>query len=122
MAIHLEIDSFVSKYRHLCTLGYEASLTFKSNNGHTQISFEVNLGFMPPPFSMPPPATPSPRPRSPAYNRRLKRRSDSRLNNLDSTPCESNAKKTTEEVDSTNVLCKTQEPTFGSTVCEDMKT
>ena len=125
MASHLEIDSFISKYRYLCSLGYEASLTLKSNIGQTRINFEVDLGFMPPPFAMPPPATHSPRRRSPAYDRRLKRRCASRLNNMNSrvnsvmspTSCVSFDEKVdinqaTEEVaDSVDISCVNQEPT-----------
>ena len=119
VARHIEIDSFISKYQYLCSSGYEASLTFKSDNGQTRVSFEVNLGFLPPPLSMPPPGTSSTKRKSPAYNRRLERRRDSRPCYPNSTPSESYAKKTTEEVDSMNVMCK---PTFGSPVCEDTKT
>ena len=71
---------------------------------------------------MPPPGTSSTKRKSPAYNRCLERCRDSRLSYPNSTPSESYAKKTTEEVDSMNVMCKAEEPTFRSTVCEDMKT
>ena len=90
MANCYELDSFVTKFRYLCSAGYDATLTLSSEKGQAQVSFNVNLGSLPPPLTLPPPApivssaTPCQRRRSPSYYRRLKRRSESRLN-LDST-------------------------------------
>ena len=89
MANTHELDSFVEKFRYLCSAGFDATLTLRSEKGQAHVSFNVNLGFLPPPLAFPPPAsnvysTPCQRRRSPSYYRRLKKRSDARLN-LDSS-------------------------------------
>ena len=85
MATSSEIESFVSKFRYLCSAGFKASLKLNCEDGHAFISFDVNLGPLPPPLFIPPPVSPVQRRKSPSYYRRLKRRSDAR--NLDvSTP------------------------------------
>ena len=81
-----ELDSFLAKYKYLCSAGHKASLSFKSENFCTRISLDVELPFMTPPWSLPPPScvqTPTMSPtslrhRSPSYYRRLKRRYDAR--------------------------------------------
>ena len=76
-----ELESFVAKFRYLTCAGYQTSLTVRSENGQTRVSFDVNLGILPPPFSCPPPGvSPTQRRRSPSYFRRLKRRSEERKN------------------------------------------
>ena len=89
-----ELDSFLAKFKYLCSAGYKASVSFKSENFCTRISLDVDLPFLAPPWSLPPPAcvlTPkmsstSERRRSPSYYRRLKRRRDERLKeNSDAT-------------------------------------
>ena len=77
----VELESFIAKFRYLCSAGYQASLSLKSENGIARVSFDVTLGFVPPPVSLPPPVSPSQqRHRSPAYLRRLKRRKEARQN------------------------------------------
>ena len=81
-----ELDSFLAKYKYLCSAGHKASLSFKSEKFCTRISLDVELPFMTPPWSLPPPScvqTPTMSPtslrhRSPSYYRRLKRRYDAR--------------------------------------------
>ena len=76
-----ELESLVAKFRFLSCAGYATTLTLSSENGRTCVSFNVDLGALPPPVSLQPPppvASPFSRRRSPAYFRRLKRRSDAR--------------------------------------------
>ena len=85
MANCYELESFVAKFRYLCSAGFDSTLTLSPKKGQAHVSFNVNLGFLPPPLSFPPPstavpATPCSRRRSPSYYRRLKRRSDARQN------------------------------------------
>ena len=81
MSASVELESFIAKFRYLCSAGYQASLSLKSENGIARVSFDVTLGFVPPPVSLPPPVSPSQqRHRSPAYLRRLKRRKEARQN------------------------------------------
>ena len=91
MGNYFELESFIAKFRYLCSAGYDASMTLSSEKGEARISFNVNLGVLPPPMTVPPPATTAPdtpcqRRRSPSYYRRLKRRSNARQN-LDSSFC-----------------------------------
>ena len=80
MGSQCELDSFVSKFRYMCSAGYKTSLTFSSENGTAHVRFDANLGFLPPLLSVPPPVSPLQRQRSPSYFRRLKRRSALRQN------------------------------------------
>ena len=76
-----EIESFLAQFRYLCSAGFKSSLSFNSDeNGHARVTLEVNLGFIQPPFTVPPPATTSPKKlrRSPSYYRRLQRRKEFR--------------------------------------------
>ena len=78
MAVH-ELESFVAKFRYLCSAGYRASLSFNSDaNGNAHVKFEVDLGFLEPPYAVPPPNSASPKKRSPGYYRRLQRRREER--------------------------------------------
>ena len=79
MSSSAELNSFVDKFQYLCSAGFNASLTFNSNGaGHARVLFEVDLGFIQPPLTVPPPTSPSQKCRSPAYYRRLKKRRDLR--------------------------------------------
>ena len=74
-----ELQSFVNKFKYLCSAGYSSLLTFKAENGTTKISFDVSLGFLPPPISLPPPVVSQILPnknkkRNASYVRRLDRR------------------------------------------------
>ena len=71
-----ELESFVSKFRYLCSAGYKCSLSFSSEKGQTLVCFNAELGFIPPPVDQPPPSSSSfpSRRRSPSYYRRLKKR------------------------------------------------
>ena len=79
MATINELESFVAKFRYLGSAGRTASLTFSSDvNGNAHVAFEVDLGFIQPPFAVPPPPSTSPKKRSPGYYRRLQRRRQER--------------------------------------------
>ena len=79
MANSAELNSFVEKFRYLCSAGFKASLTFNSDGvGHACVSFQVDLGFIQPPSTVPPPTSPLQKCRSPAYYRRLKKRRELR--------------------------------------------
>ena len=53
MASKQELTSFVSKYRYLCSAGYQANLNFSCQGGRTYVSFNVDLGILPPPREQP---------------------------------------------------------------------
>ena len=79
MAAVKELESFIAKFRYLCSSGYRTSLSFKSDvNGNAHVAFEVDLGFIQPPFAVPPPPSTSPKKRSPEYYQRLQRRRQER--------------------------------------------
>ena len=51
-----ELDGLVAKYRYLSSAGYQASLKIDTTeDGCTMVSFNVNLGVLPPPMMIPPP-------------------------------------------------------------------
>ena len=55
------LTSFVNQYHYLCSAGYHATLKFSNTeDGKTQDTFDVNLGFLPPPTMFPPPQVPNP--------------------------------------------------------------
>ena len=103
-----ELNSFVTKFHYLCSAGFKASLTLNSSgDGRARVAFEVELGFLQPPVTVPPPVSPSSKQRrSPAYNRRLKKRREARqkLDNLYDANLDPNDSITvTEEVRKQNV-------------------
>ena len=102
MSTYQEIESFISKFKYLCSAGYSSTLSLSSEKGQVSVSFNVNLGFLPPPTGVPPPSSVlSPRRRSPSYIRRLKRRKDAR----EAPECNLNEKQDTVEVsEDTNYL------------------
>ena len=57
MANAYELDSFIDKFRYLCSAGNEATLKLSSKKDQATVAFNVNLGFMPPPVSFLPPAS-----------------------------------------------------------------
>ena len=71
MAAVVEIESFVTKFRHLCSVGISATLNFKSKD----VTLEANLG-KDANCSV---VDSSTRYRSPAYGRRQIKRQESRL-------------------------------------------
>ena len=75
MATVVEIESFVTKFRHLCSIGISATLNFKSKDGDTTVTLEANLG-KDANCSV---VDSSTRYRSPAYGRRQIKRQESRL-------------------------------------------
>ena len=72
---HLEIDSFVLKFRNLCSAGYKATLSVEAENGKASICLKADLGNIPPYFPRPHSHGPPPRAhRGPSYHRRQERR------------------------------------------------
>ena len=115
-----ELNSFVLKFRHLSSVGYDAALNISSKNGRTSISLTADIGILPTPCPVPPPTSKSTasnstacndgstRSRGPAYKRRQDRRQclqDSKLSAQTDTEQVSDASRsvnatvnTTEEV------------------------
>ena len=79
---HMELDSFIKKFKVLWMSGYDASLSMDSKLGDVQVSLSCKVGRPAPP----PPSTPQcmscnssqPSRRSPSYCRRQVRRRASR--------------------------------------------
>ena len=70
-----EVDSFVSKFKHLWNSGIDATLTVKSKNGKATVVLTADLGPLPgPPCQVYLPRHPLRQDRSPAYQRRQERR------------------------------------------------
>ena len=44
MVTEVELSSFLTKFKHLCNAGFEASLQLTSRNGYATVSLEVALG------------------------------------------------------------------------------
>ena len=65
-----EIDSFLTKFKYLCSEGINASLNITSSNGKAIVTLHAEIGAIGAPKS---PKTPV-KHRSPAYNRRIARR------------------------------------------------
>ena len=65
----MEIESFVTKYKHLCSVGIAATLVFESHGGETVVTFKANLG-----CCAQPPGVNSAHFRNPSYGRRQLRR------------------------------------------------
>ena len=82
---HHELDSFVTKFKYLCSAGFKAALSITTTeNCGTHVSLNADLPFIAPPCYLPPPtivttSMKSPRYRSPSYYRRLRRRRNARL-------------------------------------------
>ena len=74
MATNFEINSFLTKFKQLCSDGFNASLQFRSENGNAIVSFKVDLGKL----CLPPISQPVRRRRSPAYYRRQDKRREAR--------------------------------------------
>ena len=98
---HVEIDSFLTKFKLLCSAGYSATLNLESNHGRASVTLKVDIGIVSPP---------SPRSsnlkgayRSPAYTRRAERRQLSRhVGSFTSGQAE--------QVNRTNVCDETEKP------------
>lgn len=76
---HIEIDSFVQKFKNLWHAGLKASLNVDAENGEASVTLKADLGYIPPPFHVLRPHGQPPRPqRGPAYQRRQERRQAAR--------------------------------------------
>ena len=47
---NIEVESFVTKFRHLCHAGFNATLTFEAANGKASVFLKSELGVVKPPF------------------------------------------------------------------------
>ena len=52
--VHLEIDSFVVKFKNLCSAGYKATLALDVEDGKASVCLRANLGHVPPQPYRPP--------------------------------------------------------------------
>ena len=72
---HTEIDSFVLKFKYLCSAGFKATLNVEAEDGKASICLKANLGYTPSSFLHLYHHGPSPRVhRGPSYYRRQARR------------------------------------------------
>ena len=62
-----ELDSFLSKFKYLSSVGFKAAISFKSENFVTRVSLEVELPFVLPPWNLPPPSNVASSPKSPRH-------------------------------------------------------
>ena len=82
MAVHQEIDSFITKFKHLMFNGFKASLNIETEDGEAFVVLKAGLGCIKNPSNCPPSNyVGSNKSRSPAYYRRQERRWKDRLNN-----------------------------------------
>ena len=70
---HCEVDSFVNKFKFLCSAGYKATLTIEASEGEAFVTLKTGLGHIVPPC----PIKKSYR-RGPSYQRRQERRQAAR--------------------------------------------
>ena len=47
---HVEIDSFIGKFKHLCNSGLSVSLNLESHHGKAIVTLKVEVGIPPPPL------------------------------------------------------------------------
>ena len=77
---YIEIDSFVSKFKHLLCAGYVASLKMDSYDGEAHVTLDAKIGkvtkLLPPAECLSRSVKSPQRPRGPAYLRRQNRRHD----------------------------------------------
>ena len=64
-----EIDSFVTKFKHLCQAGFVATLTVEAVDGKASVTLKSDLGPISPPYHAPRHG----QPRGPSYQRRQER-------------------------------------------------
>ena len=106
-----ELDSFIYKFRYLCCAGFKSSLTLRSENGQAYVSFDVNLGALATPVTLPPPGY-CKKPRSPSYFRRQEKRRQERTK----IAAEEAKGESCNEVDDLTTFVKTA---GNAAVCED---
>ena len=76
---HFQVDSFVTKFKHLCHAGFKATLTITSSDGEASVVLTAGLGPIPPTQLQHDLRNHvQPRPRGPAYQRRQARRQAAR--------------------------------------------
>ena len=74
MAADTEIESFLTKFKCLCSSGINASLNISSSQGKAIVTLHAEIGFLTKPTNVPHTGTPVVKHRSPAYHRRIARR------------------------------------------------
>ena len=70
-----ELNSFITKFKSLCSAGFNASLQINSKDGCATVSLSVEVGYLP---SVTPAGKPKKQKRSPAYYRRQERRKEAK--------------------------------------------
>ena len=105
---HLEIDSFVVKFKNLCSAGYKATLTIDAEDGKASVCLKANLGDVSPPFLFPQPYRPLHHVyRGPSYHRRQERRKAAKSAAVPAAPSD-NIIDAAEQVDTSNQAEQTQ--------------
>ena len=121
-----ELDSFLSKFKHLQFAGIEATLTIESKNGEAFVTLKAGLGYLQPPHGFPPPRGYYDRQhrvhRGPAYFRRQERRKAARVEAAEQDDTNSQAEEVREVgVSEENVLQEVNNVAekAAEEVCED---
>ena len=76
---HIEIDSFVTKFKYLCSAGFRTTLTIEAENGKASVCLKSDLDVLPPQYISGKPRHQSSRNRGPSYQRRQERRQAARI-------------------------------------------
>ena len=77
-----EIQSFLSKFYHLSSLGINANISFGSDKGNVHVNFEADLGSLLPTMQ----SLSSKQHQKPSKIRRRRRRSKARLHDVQPNP------------------------------------
>ena len=75
---HIEVDSFVNKFKYLWHSGFKASLIIEAENGEALVTLKSNLGVIQPPHHGGPQRGQFHRSRGPSYQRRQEKRQAAR--------------------------------------------
>ena len=75
---HIEVDSFVTKFKYLWHSGFKTSLIIEAENGEALVTLKSNLGVIQPPHHGGPQRGQFHRYRGPSYQRRQEKRQASR--------------------------------------------
>ena len=70
---HCEVDSFVNKFKYLCSAGYKATLTIEASSGEAVVTLKTSVGHIPPPCPIKKNHC-----RGPSYQRRQEKRQAAR--------------------------------------------
>ena len=75
---HIEVDSFVTKFKYLWHSGFKTSLIIEAENGEALVTLKSNLGVIHPPHHGGPQRGQFHRYRGPSYQRRQEKRQAAR--------------------------------------------